>query len=100
MRKSRQNLLKDMISQNVKCHDKELFELDNQIKKLREKIKLLQKKIYKPVENSIHYKDLLGSFREQQKQSPATYNLLMQIKSRQLCRYHDNSKRIIKMKIF
>lgn len=89
-----------MISQNVKCHDKELFELDNQMKKLREKVKLLQKKIYKPVQDSIHYKDLLDSFREQQKQSPATYNLLMQIKSRQLCRYHDNSKRIIKIKIF
>lgn len=95
------NSLRKMIYENIKQHNDDLFELDNDIKAIKERIKTLKKKIYRPVEKSKHFAELVKSFEapNNQKHNHA-FQLLIKIRNKELSRLHANTNRLVRIKSF
>lgn len=79
-------------------HSNELFKLDNDIKSIKERIKILKKKIYRPVEKTKQFSDLIKGFQDVGNQKHnAAFRLLLRIRNKELCRFHGNTKRLVKI---
>lgn len=91
-------MLKQKLYSNIDCYNNELFELDNEIKNLRNKILIYQKKIYDPIFKSKEYKNVVRSFDVNPQKK--VYEVLLNFKKKQLYRYNINSGRLLKISKF
>lgn len=87
------NVLKKMLKENIEKYNDELFELDNEIKRIHSKIEYYKKNIYGPLLKSNEYKLSCQNIDNEKK-----YNFVMSCKNKTLYRINNNTKKLIKMK--
>lgn len=87
------NILKKMLKENIEKYNEELFELDNEIKRIFLKIEYYKKNIYAPILKSNEYKNFSININNQKK-----YNFLMNCKNKKLYRMNTNTKKLVKIK--
>ena len=71
------NILKKMLKENIENYNDELFELDNEIKRIHSRIEIYKKKIYDPILKSNEYKTFSKNIDNQKK-----YNFLVNCKNK------------------
>lgn len=83
-----------MVHENIEKYNDELFNLDNEIKKIKNKIETYKKLIYEPIIQSDEYQNVKRSLIVSQK----SLDVIDKIKKKKLYRLHLNSKRLIPIK--
>lgn len=82
--------LKLKLIENIEKYNNELFDLDNEIKKIRFKIKYYQKNIYNPLLKSAEFREASANISNQNK-----FKFLLKIKNKCLYRLNINNKKLI-----
>lgn len=83
-----------MMISNIEQYNNELFELENDIKKINAKIIYFRNLIYNPLLKSKEYKELRKEIKNMKQ-----YNFLLKLKTRDLYRMNINTSRIKKIGI-
>lgn len=91
--------IKEMLIGNINIYNDELFELENEVKRINTKIQFYKKAIYDSIIKSDSYKILINNIKnENNKCNLYKYKLLLKIKNKELYRKNINTNRLKKMK--
>ncbi len=91
--------IKDMLLGNINIYNDELFELENEVKRINSKIIFFKNAIYNSIIKSDSYKQLMNNIKnENHKCNLNKYNVLIKIKNKELYRKNINTNRLKKIK--
>jgi hypothetical protein len=86
------DIIKDKLMYNILMYNNELFELENDIKRVNTKIKYYKNVIYNSILKSSEYRELIKNIKY-----TSQYNFLIKVKNKNLYRKNINTNRLKKI---
>jgi hypothetical protein len=83
-------IIKLKLKENIEKYNQDLFDLDNEIKRIKIKVRQYQKIIYNQLLKSIEFKQASKNISNENK-----FKFLLKIKNKNLFRLHQNNKKLI-----